>query len=75
MFLKGVATVADIVRPDWIVLLDAARMAVDDKLTLYDAAHAAQALDLGAALATEDTAIINARRGLRAGVVLEMLPA
>jgi predicted nucleic acid-binding protein len=75
MILKGVATAADVVRPDWIVLLDAARIAAGDKLTFYDAAHAAQALDLGAALATEDSAIINARLGLRAGVVLEMLGA
>ena len=75
MILLGVTTVADVVRPDWIVLRNATRMAAEDDLTLYDTVYAAQALDLGAAFATEDTAIIKARRGLRAATVLEMLTA
>ena len=75
LILKGVATVADVVRPDWIVLLDAARIAAEDNLTLYDAAHAAQARDLGATLATEDSAIVDARLGLRPSTVVELLAA
>jgi predicted nucleic acid-binding protein len=73
--LQGLATAAEVVRPDDIVLLDAARLADADRLTFYDAAYAAQALMLGAVLATRDSDFLDIGVGLAPETVLRLVAA
>lgn len=73
--ITGIETVADVLRPDEITLQDAARLAADDGLTLYDAAYAAQALALGAVLATRDGDFLDIGLGLGPATVVDLVRA
>jgi predicted nucleic acid-binding protein len=73
--IRGIETVADVARPDGLVLRDAACIADADRLTFYDAAYAAQAVALGAVLATRDSDFLDRGLGLPPATVLELLPA
>jgi predicted nucleic acid-binding protein len=68
--LDALPRVAEVLRPDPIVLRDAARFAAEDRLTIYDAAYVAQAFDRGYVLATEDREILRAGLGVNAETAL-----
>ncbi len=73
--IRGIETVAEVARPDGLVIRDAARIADEDALTFYDAAYAAQALALGAVLATRDSDFLDRGLGLRPATVVELVQA
>ena len=62
-------------RPDEITLQDAACLADEDGLTFYDAAYAAQALALGAVLATRDGDFLDIGLGLGPATVVDLVRA
>ncbi len=68
--LDGLPRLAEVLRPDPLVLRDAAWFAAEDRLTFYDATYVAEAFDRGYILATEDREILRAGLGLNAETAL-----